>query len=210
MFMEKLTLSFTRLPDADFGMKAEAIVAAVAQQTIFFPTPIPALALITDAIGVYLESLIAAKSLDKTAVAIKNQRRAELTTLLIQLAMYVMQVANGDRTILVSSGFELAKTKEPAPPLVKPENFQVIEGINTGELLMKVKRQRYAKSYQFQVTTTDPSISESAPVWISQLSSSSKIYFRGLEGGKRYWCRVGLTGSYNQQVFSNVITKVVQ
>src|SRR5947208_12413811 len=105
--MQKLTFSFKRLSDADFGTKAEAIAAAIAQHVDVFPTPVPSLSVITDAIGVYLEALVNAKSLDRTAVAIKNQRRAEANDLLVLLAMYVMQVAGGDRTILVTSGFEL-------------------------------------------------------------------------------------------------------
>src|SRR5881398_2326910 len=159
--MQKLTFSFKRLSDADFGTKAEAIAAAIAQHVDVFPTPVPSLSVITDAIGVYLEALVNAKSLDKTAVSIKNQRRADLDDLHGQLGRYVMQVANGDITILIASGFELAKTPEPTPPLEKPENFMVQEGINSGTFRMQVQRQKNVRSYQFQVTTSDPTASDS-------------------------------------------------
>ena len=74
---------------------------------------------------------------------------------------------------------------------------------------MKVKRQKSAKSYQFQVCATDPSAFESA-VWVSQVTSKSKVTFPDLESGKRYWCRVGITGPFEQQVYSDVITKIAQ
>src|SRR5436853_3218941 len=140
--MNKLKFSFMRLPDADFGTKAESIVSDVASNTAYFPTPVPALSVITDVTGSYNDALVAAKSLGKTAVALKNMYRAEASSLLSQLGNYVMLTAAGDITMLIASGFDLAKTKEPSPPLVKPENFQVLEGINAGELLMKVKRQK--------------------------------------------------------------------
>ena len=208
--MNKLIFGFKKLSDANFGIKAEAIATSVSEHADFFPTPIPTLAVVTDAIGVYLEALVNAKSLDRTAVSIKNQRRADLDDLLGQLGRYIMQVDNGDITILIASGFELAKTPEPTPPLEKPENFMVQEGINSGTFRMQVQRQKNVRSYQFQVTTSDPTASESEAVWVTYFSSTSKTIVSGLVSGKRYWCRVGIIGSYSQQLYSDVITKIAQ
>jgi hypothetical protein len=52
---------------------------------------------------------------DKTLVSIKNDKRAELRTLLAELADYVTSVCNGDRTMLLSSGFDLARQRGEVP-----------------------------------------------------------------------------------------------
>jgi hypothetical protein len=207
--MEKLRLNFNRFSDADLGTKAEAIVTAVTNNAGYFPTPVPALATLTDVIGSYMASLVEAKAGGRTAVALKNMWRGQVTALFVQLGNYIMLTAAGDKTILIASGFDLAKSPEPSPPLEKPASFQVVEGINIGEFFMKVKRQKSAKSYQFQVSATDPSVSEDA-AWISQVTSKCKVTFPGLESGKRYWCRAGITGPFEQQVYSDVITKIAQ
>jgi hypothetical protein len=207
--MEKLKLSFNRYTNADLGAKAETIVTAVTNNAGYFPTPAPTLATITDIIGSYMASLIEARAGGRTAVALKNMWRGQVRGVLGQLGNYVMLTAAGDKTILIASGFDLAKPKEPTPPLDKPGSFRVVEGINTGELFMSVKTQKGAKSYQFQVCATDPTAPEAA-VWVSQVTSKSKTTFPGLESGKRYWCRVGIAGPFEQQVYSDVITKIAQ
>jgi hypothetical protein len=171
-------------------------------------TPVPTLAELATATTTYNLAYIASKSGDTSAIEEKNQQRADLIALLKKLGKYVIFTAEGDRPKLATSGFPLSKIKEPTPPLGKPELPKVTNGINPGSLNYATKRMKPATAYQFEYTTTDPSLGEA--VWLSQSCGRCKFTVTGLESGKRYWCRVGVSGPRNQQVYSDVVTIIVQ
>src|SRR5258706_3461677 len=110
----RITSGFSSLSDANFENKAGVINSCMTGNP-YFPVTTPAMPVVTTAVQDYSTSLIAAKGRDKNAVAIKNQRRIELNALLVQLANSVMAIANGDRTMLISSGFDLVKDAESIP-----------------------------------------------------------------------------------------------
>jgi hypothetical protein len=200
----RITTGFNSLSDSSFSDKAESIYESM-NGNANFPSPIPALADVSAAVTAYSTALITAQSRDKNDVAIKNQNRDALTDVLTQLASYVMLTANGDRAMLVSSGFDLAKEPQPSP-IAKPDNVQVVNGINAGELVVSVTAVKGAKSYVHQYTG-DPVTAESD--WMHVNSTSSKYTFRNLDSAKRYWCRVAAVGSYDQVVVSDPVSRIV-
>ena len=101
-----------------------------------FPAPIPALTVVDAAVQTYQAALTAAQFRDKNAVALKNQAREELTFILSQLANSVMTTANGDRAMLISSGFDISKDPEPKP-ISKPLPVLLTDGLKLRRAYIK-------------------------------------------------------------------------
>jgi hypothetical protein len=201
----RITTGFDPMSDPDFETKAGSIYNGV-NGNAFFPTPTPTMPEVNDALQGYSVSLLSAQTRDKNAVAAKNQARAALTDLLTQLASYVTMTANGDRAILVASNYDLASEGD-STPITKPENIQLSDGANSGEIVVKVKGVKGAKSYLHQYTA-DPLTASSE--WTQVISTTSKYTFKNLSVAQRVWCRVAAVGSYNQVVFSDAVSRVVQ
>jgi hypothetical protein len=201
----KIKTPFDPMSDPEFETKAGSIHDSM-QKSVYFPAPTPELPLIQAELQSYSASLIAAKTKDKTAVATKTDARTKLTLSLIQLAHSVSTVANGNRTMLVTSGFDLAKPGE-SNPLKKPEIITLTDGVNAGEIIIKVPAVKGAKAYSPQYTA-DPLTADSK--WTQFMCSTSKYTFRNLPSAQRIWFRMGVMGAYGQVVYSDAICRVVQ
>ena len=135
--ISKIVSNFSTYTDSDFETAAQAIEAAMTGN-LAFPAPVPDLASLTTAVAAYSSSLTVAQNRDRNAVAIKSQLRAELEFLLSKLAGYVTATALGDNAKLVSSAYPMRKTSGSLG-VTKPENLQVTNGPNPGELELRVK-----------------------------------------------------------------------
>ena len=201
----RVTTGFESLSDADFQLKSEKIFQSMVNN-IFSPNPTPDMATLDAAVTSFSTALLAAQSRDKNAVAVKNAARATLTDLLNQLAGSVNTTANGDLVKLVSTGFDLAKDGESVP-LPKPGSPLLSDGINQGELISKVPSVTGSKVYGHRYTTDAPVANT---VWVEKISTSSKFMHTGLVSGQKYWCQVAAYGPFEQVVYSDSITRVVQ
>lgn len=205
MKIQKISVSFTKYSDADFLGMAEHILQSMTGNPAF-TDPIPTLADLQAAVLKYSNDLVNAKGLGKLNVAVKNQSRKALEMLLFQLGMYVMFVANGDETILISSGYILNKEPEPNH-IVNPGNVTLSNGVTSGEMVSAVKAQRAVKSYLHQITGELPTENT---VWESSASSRSRYVFTNLVPGRQYWVRVAAIASNEQTAYSTVATQFVQ
>jgi hypothetical protein len=205
MKLQRVRLSFRLFTDADFLTKAEFILISMTGNASF-PTPVPVLADVETAVAAYSDALNAAEGLGRVNVAWKNKTRTDLETILIQLGMYVMSVANGDAAMLTSSGFTLTKAPEPRY-ITNPGNVTLSNGVTSGELTDAVASVRGARIYYHEITDTAPT---EETVWVRNQSSRSKYVFTGLTPGKQYWVRVAAVGSGEQIAYSNVAAKFVQ
>lgn len=122
--------------------------------------------------------------------------------------MQTVLFAANDYAALVSSNFDISKKPEPPPPMPNPENFSLEAGRNPGELLAKLKSVRGAKAYMFQFTTTDPSLGNA--VWTTRFSTGCKCTLSGLASGQRHWVRVVVLGSYAQEAYTDVLSRITQ
>lgn len=201
----KVNVSFSRLSDADFLNKAEHILQSMTNNPAF-PNPVPTLAEVQAAITKYSADLVLAQGLGKVNVANKNQSRQALEKLLTQLGMFVMFVANGDETILISSGYTLTKMPEPNY-ITNPGNVELSNGITSGQMVSTVKGQRAVKSYLHQIASELPTENT---VWNSNATSRSKFVFTDLQPGKQYWVRVAAIGGNEQTAYSAIATQFAQ
>jgi hypothetical protein len=202
--MTKALINFSILNDGNFLAKAQNIRTSMTGNTDF-PDPVPSLGTIGDAIDDYAAALVKAGTGNRSDVADKNAKRKILTDLLRSLAAYVTSIANGDRSKLLTTGFDVSKEKEPVV-ITKPENITVNNGANSGVLLVSVKRVKGAASYVHEYATPEAMATDS---WVSTTTSKSKITFSELEAGKIYYCRIAAVGSKGQIVYSDPIARMV-
>jgi len=201
----KLSLNFARYQDAELKVKAKSILQSMTGNPDF-TDPIPTLAELQDAITAYDNALIAAAGFDRIAVAVKRQCRKTLEGILKQLGMYVMYVANGNVTILTSSGFSLTKTPS-ATYIIAPETPILKNGISTGMLVSSVKLVGGAYSYRHEITP-EPLTNES--VWETNTSNRANFTFRNLQPGKKYWIRVAAEGRGATLAYSQIVSQYAQ
>jgi hypothetical protein len=205
MKISRILLNFLSFPDSRFQTKAEAIETAMTGNANF-PAPIPTIADLSDAITAFSGALSAAQSKDKTKVEVRKDMRAQLETLLVNLAAYVTQVAAGSRTIMVSSGFDVSSDVKNPRILGQLNNFQVLPGANSGEAKLSLDSVDNRTGYYYQYAL-DPITAES--VWVSVYNSHCSITITGLEPLKKYWFRVLVTGTRNQSAQTEAISRTI-
>jgi hypothetical protein len=165
------------------------------------PVTQPTMEVFGAAVADYVSQLSKSGTRDVNAIAAKRVRRAELISLCVQLGNSVTSVANGDVEVLVSTGLPLRK-KRTAAVLTVPSHFRITNGVNPGELDLRVKGMKAARAYGFEYTI-DPPTEDS--VWIRTVCSASRCTIKGLQAGKRYWFRPFVTGSKGQQITGDAI-----
>jgi len=173
----------------------------------YFPTPIPSLSVLRDAIDAFAAAVAEAETGGTYQKAVKNEMKAQLALLLQTLGSYVLLTAEGQLIIAQSSGFTIAKAPSPQPPVQAATNQKLEDGANAGELVYSFDKVKGAKGYIYQYTA-DP-LTE-ASTWQSQVGTVRKAFFEGLESGKKYWCRVMAIGTNGQGVYSEPISRIVQ
>ena len=203
----QVTNGFDRMPISNLMMKASFIISEMTANIEYFPTPNPTLATVQTALDAMQAASLAAENRDRVAIAYRNERRDELVALLRKLGIYVNLMADGNRTIALSSGFDVTKEPTPAPPITFVEAPIVMQGTNAGELLSKVKSVDGARTYQYLITTDSQ-----LPLtqWTSKSTTLTKYLFKGLESAKRYYLRVAVVGINEQMVYSEASTFVTQ
>lgn len=203
----RLTNGFDKMSDANLVVRSQNIIAAMTGNANF-PTPDPTLAVMQTALNAYSDALDAAKTGDKTDIAIKNQKKADLVDQIHLLGAYVLYTSKQDSAIAISSGFTVAKDPSPAPDITKPENFQVDNGLNSGELQVSCNAVPGARSYMYQYTS-DAAVTD-ATQWETETGTVRKNLFYGLNSGTRYWCRVAAVGINGQVVYSEPVARIAQ
>jgi hypothetical protein len=188
-FYPRVSLAFARKIDTDliaFTRNVITLMTGNAQ----YPTPLPALTDVTTAVNA-LETVVH-DALDggKIAIATRNAARAEMLSLLRQLASYVSGNCDADLVLLIGSGFDAVRAPAPVGVLPAPDNLRLdLTGIS-GQLYLRFDRVANAVNYSVQVAT-DPD----GPWTDQDLSTSTRVMIDGLTPGKVYWVRACANGS---------------
>jgi hypothetical protein len=169
-----------------------------------FPSPVPTLDVIEKATNDYSAALSNAGGRDRTLVSIKNDKKAVLHGLLKDLAHYVTQVSKGDRTLLLSSGFEITPERNKAAKL--PPRLEVDISL-PGQATTRVKRITRARAYMHQYAP-DPLTPET--VWTSETTLFPQHTFTGLAATSRLWFRVIAITSKGEQLHWEPVSRVIQ
>lgn len=204
-FIRRVVKTFKQLADAKFLAFGKNVTTSMAGAIGIFPTPTPALADINVELVNYENLLQTSTNRDKVQVELKNKSKFTLMLMLSQLADYV-NLTTTDASLLVQSGFDLNKLPEPIS-LKAPTGLTLLDGGNSGELVLKFKSVTGASSYLFQYTT-DQTLAESS--WVSIPSTTTSYTFTGLTKGTTYHCRSVAVGANQQLMNSIVVNRVSQ
>ena len=156
----------------------------------------------------YQASLANARGRDKVMVSIKNDQKAKVLQLLATIGDYVTVTCKGDRTMLLSSGFDVTDENGSGNPIA-PLAIEklVVELGESGEATTRITKATAAIAFVHQYTTEAPGANT---VWTSEGTSQDFYRFAGLSSDKRYWFRVAAIGRNGQRIYSAVVSRVIQ
>jgi hypothetical protein len=130
----------------------ENIVQKMTANAATFGSPSPALAVLTAAAADLTSAEGNALSRVKGAVAIRNEKRTALVTLLRQEASYVQQTADANVengvSIIESAAMSVRKS-----PTRKPKSFEVLAGPTSGTAKLVTKSAGPRAAYEWQYST---------------------------------------------------------
>ncbi len=206
--MARIKLSLNRLSLSEKIAKARQIVASITGNSSF-PTPSPALVLVTTAIDEAETAGAEAQQARQTAkekTSVQNQKEDALVKIITKLAAYVESVAGDDEQIILSAGMDtrergIVSTESTTQPLA----LSVSAGDHDGELDLSWDKVAGAKSYVIEKSGDPPT----ATGWIhAGVSTKSTFTVSGLTSGTRYWFRVAAVNTNGQSGWSDPATKI--
>lgn len=204
--MDKIVSSFNRGRDGDLVNESGKVIQDMTKNVALFPNPIPTVAELIQAKERYEVALYNAQGKDTVMVSIKNKERDALRALLTRMAEYVTSVAKGDRTILLESGFSLARSKGEVKTL-KPIEKLMVDTETPEQAVVRVTRVKGAKAYVYQYTTGAVG-SESQ--WVSKTITEPLCVLSGLQPGIKHSFRVIAIGPGDQSVYSPTVSRFIQ
>jgi hypothetical protein len=199
----KLTVGFiNRNNDKDLLTAASRILTAMTGNPAY-AAPSPTLAALTAARDALLAVVNNADD-SSLARATRRQLRPPLALLLRQLAQYVQPISQGDPVVLMSSGFPLQRTPQPAGVLPAPANLRLSRGKLTGQLRARCNVVARAASYQWRIASA-----QAPTAWLpADPSSSAHATLSGLTAGTSYVVQVRAIGSQGPGDWSDAATQI--
>jgi hypothetical protein len=168
-----------------------------------FPSPNPALSIISSATNDLETANAAAKDGGKSKVAAMYVKEKILDDLITQLGHYVEATANGDASVILSSGMKVknANTSTLAPQT--PEKLTATASTTEGEVKLSWKISKGTKVYVVE-QNNDATLATNNWVQVDMVTKT-KITLTGLNSGQKYAFRVYAVGSGGKSAYSQVV-----
>ena len=201
--------SFMVYSEAKVLAFSDAVIAALTNNANF-PTAAAKITELVAAQSVYAAALSAAKDGNRMQAAEKNVAKKTVLGLLRELCSLVNFVADGNRVLLLNSGFDISKDIS-TPVVIEPaKNVIVSYGANSGEMDVAVKGVKGHKGlvFEYALATEKNEIAADAN-WISLPSSSAQCTIVNMPIGERVLIRIGIAGARRQLVYTTPVLKLV-
>ena len=186
--MSTTIYNFKNLSDTQLDTESENVLTKMTGNTSF-PTPTPELTVLEADLAAYRTAMVEAALGDRHKVELKNQQREQLERTLRSLALYVEQVADNDKAIILSAGFSVRKSSQGSSDVPEVTGFRVKYGTpGSGVAHVSVKYQQIARLYRFEhrlVGTEE---------WTPTNASHSRVTLEGLESYRQYEFRAAYVG----------------
>ncbi|MEO5913974.1 MAG: hypothetical protein ABIS50_07050 [Luteolibacter sp.] len=155
MKLEKLRISiaYGRGTDPSLAAFAGVILASLYSIPALANPPVPAVVLEAGTVA-FNSSITACADGGPATTAEKNNRRAELVTMLDRLAYFVLGACGNDLALLLSSGFQNVSTNRAQSQLPKPNVIRIDNGL-TGQSLVTVQAVPNARCFELQYAIVD-------------------------------------------------------
>ena len=145
------------------------------------------------------------------ATAEKNKQRAVVVKMMRQLGHWVEANCKNDLAILKSSGFQpVSTTRTPTLPLEGPPSIaKVVNGPNSGQVLMTVKPLPYALSYHGRYAAAAGADGKPGPwVELTPFTNTRSVTVNGLTPGTTYLFQVRALGRSGYTDWSDSATRM--
>ena len=192
MRKEKVISNYSGWSDYELSTLAGRILKAMQETTAQanFPHPNPAITVLEPLVNDYItKHEIASRRGSALEISQKNESRDALLNALRSLAHYVNEVANGQLSLLLSTGMVLASqpSSTQAPTMV--EKVQLRDGRLSGQLRLDFKPVKAAWEYEVEIGTM---ASTGEIVWnkVVLTTSSRGNVLSEMEPGVRYCVRI--------------------
>ncbi len=191
--------------DAALITAVRTIILAMTDN-VNYDKPEPTLVIIGAALDDFVTALANAADGGKELTALKNAKRAELVSLVRQLASYVTVACKEDMTMLLSSGFPVQKpNRQPIGVLPAPETPKVSQGPRTGEMYAATSPLVGGYIYTWQLFLAS---APAVPVRTEQ-TTSARHTFTSLTRGTTYRLQVNVVGTAGPSDWSQAVELMV-
>ena len=195
-------VGFHQMGDDQLSTEAGSVLTSMTAN-VYFTTPAPALSVLETALEDYREKLeIARRRGSPMDTTLKNQTRAVLADVLVELGAYVRFIAKGDLAIIQSSGFQPSAVYVPGSKPDVPQNVQLLNHLGDGELQLKFNRVYYALVYEYRLA--EVSETQEPLVWRDRqtTTNSMKTIISGLTRGVEYEVQVRAINRHGRSAWS--------
>lgn len=198
--MAKPLLDFKKMRELNFRQLARQVLINMRENKDLFPDCDPPIEQLEETFSRLAQADVEAAYHDILKVEIKNKLSEQMKQELHLLSLYVSRVANGDRGVILSSGFDCSKEYSLIGIAPKPNNLRVTPQINNpGVVKFKVDVWKKATAYLFEYRKVGD------VNWTQVISTKSSLLCMGLESGVRYEVRVAYLTTNPKRVYSDVI-----
>ncbi len=200
-------LSFVDFGSAKMFEFAAAVIAAMTGNTNF-PNSDIYLDPVKRAFDAFKKALENAKTGNSSQKADRRAKQKVLVDALKELCAFVNLTAKGDRTALLSTGFQVSKEFKTPSTLLPLTDVLVNYGDNIGDIKVEIKKEKGVKAVNYMYTLDINPTPDSA--WKMISSSAKSCIISGLPAGKTVTIYVSVIGTRKQVMNSEYISKKVR
>jgi hypothetical protein len=191
--------------DAQLVTDTQVILQALADNLAIYASPSPTVIVVKAGLDKFINAIAAAADGGIALTAAKNAARAELGTLLRNLASYVGVACKGNMENLLLSGFPVQKPNRTAigvlpPPMILSLNL----GARSGELEAKATALTGAAIYNWRLMATGQTV----PSQTAQTTAATTV-FEGLTPGLVYSVECNVVGAAGPSDWSQPVSQMV-
>ncbi|MEO6786733.1 MAG: fibronectin type III domain-containing protein [Chthoniobacteraceae bacterium] len=190
----KATVDFTRYKANGLFGVAKHIFDRMSANAATFPSPPVSMAALGAMVEDYPVKLAARLSRASGDVSALKAARAALNTALARLGGYVNDVAQGDPSIVILSGFpsyDTARTPDSSIPAA-PEDLRLKHGTLRGSIVARYRVKRKPSTNEMHISTGNPN--DEAGWRFAGVFQGQKATLSGLTPGQLVWVRVRTVG----------------
>jgi hypothetical protein len=199
----KVVVDITKETDADAVVKTETVIEKLGASSTTYPSPtVPVTTLETDKSD-FVEKIAKAQHGGTAETLAKNLAREIINSNYRSDGNYVNSIAKGDKTKLLLSGYELAKTRTKP----KPEDFELVNQSESGSIMVFCRQKPKGYIVKMLQFSSDPQLADS---WKSGgVTRKIKKVIKNLPVGHRVWVRLAIVMNEDIVEYGDPISIIV-
>lgn len=132
-------------------------------------------------------------------ISIKNTKRKELISFLSRLSYSINAIANGDKDLLLTTGYEITSDQPKDKQLGTIDSFTAVNLKTKGQVLSECNAVKNVNNYIHQYVK---GVDTKDSIWTSIPLSVRKYTHTGLDSGEKYSFRIIAIGKGGEQTTS--------